>query len=226
MINYIDGELIVKTVTDGVENKFSKSCPGCPKGVATLYTPSPWNPRFNGDLTNLSFCTFDSNTTSVLDFKPGRTKTAQFNFQPVESLSKLRPVNILEAYGGGPWGTTWGIQFPTDKGIQWIWNTPTAASGANGNSVQFYKFWTNNTDSNITANLWVSADNFAKIYINDNLIGENSGKYEITLPPGENKIHIEARNLAKWEADPAGLAVYCFTNSSTLFVSNESWLTL
>lgn len=225
VISYIDGELVVKTITDGVETNFSKRCPGSPKGVTTLYAPSPWNPRFNGELTNLSFCTFDSNTTSVLDYKPGRTKTAQFNFQPVESLSRLRPAKILTSYGGAPWGTKWGIQFPTDKGIQWIWNTPTAASGANGNPVNFYKFWTNNTDSSINANLWVSADNSAKIYINDNLIGETNGKYEVSLPPGENKIQIEAINAAKWANDPAGLAVYCFTPNSTLFVSNESWLT-
>jgi hypothetical protein len=227
IINYIDGELVVKTNTDGNESKFSKSCPGCPKGVATLYTPSPWNPRFNGDLTNLSFCTFNSNTSSVLDYKPGRTKKAQSNFQPLETLATLRPTNILTYYGdpNSPWRTTWGIQFPTNKGIQWIWNTPTAASGAGGNPVQFYKFWTNDKDSNIVANLWVSTDNFGKIYVNDNLIGENTGKYQITLPPGENKIHIEARNAGAWATDPAGLAVYCFTDNSTLFVSNESWLT-
>jgi hypothetical protein len=229
IISYGDGELIVKTSTEGVENKFSRSCPGCPKGVATFYGPSPWNPRFVGEVTNLSFCTYDSNTVSVLDYKPGRTKTSQRNFEPVESLFRLRAANVLAPYGQGPWGTGWaGYNFPLNQGIQWIWNTPTAAGGANGNPVQFYKFWTNNTDSNIIATLVVSADNTAKIYVNDNFIGENrntnTGTYQITLSPGENKIHIEAKNAAGWPTDPAGLAVYCFTGNRTLFVSNDSWL--
>jgi hypothetical protein len=224
-ISYIDGELVVKKTTEGVETKVSKRCPGCPKGVVTLYTPSPWNKRFVGELTNLSFCTYNSNTKSVLDFKPGRTKTSQVNFQPVDSLSRFRAANVLVPYGQGPWGTNWGIQFPMDKGIMWIWNKSNAATGADGTPVQFYKFWTNTTSSNITATLQVSADNTAKIYVNDNFIGENNGTYQVTLSPGENKIHIEAQNAAAWSTDPAGLAVYCFTGTSTLFVSNETWLT-
>jgi hypothetical protein len=227
-INYIDKVLQLKyeDLSGKVlyDNKIETT--GCAKGTATLFFKYPTQgvSVFNGNAF-LNFCTFDSNTTSVLDYRPGRTKTEQRNFIPV--TYKLRPVNVLFSYGDStsPWGTSWGIRFPTNKGIKWIWNTPTAAQGANNNLAVFYKFLTNNSDSNITATLQVSIDNFGAIYINNNLIGENSGTYEITLPPGENCIEIHANNAAGWAEDPAGLAVYCFYGDTTYFVSDESWLT-
>lgn len=46
-----------------------------PTGPCTLYIVSPFWGSFKGVLTNLSYCTFDDAYPSVLDYRPGRTKT-------------------------------------------------------------------------------------------------------------------------------------------------------
>lgn len=47
-----------------------------PTGICTLVVPGIFYPSFKGVLTNLSYCTFEDAYPSVLDYRPGRTKTS------------------------------------------------------------------------------------------------------------------------------------------------------
>jgi hypothetical protein len=77
-ISYSDDKLTVK-YTGAVETISTITVPECFKGEGTFYATSPWNPPFVGTIKNLSYCTFESKTLSVLDYMPGRGKTNRPN---------------------------------------------------------------------------------------------------------------------------------------------------
>jgi hypothetical protein len=77
-ISYTDNKLTVK-YTGAVETISTITVPECFKGQGTLYATSPWNKPFIGTIENLSYCTFESKTLSVLDYMPGRARTNRPN---------------------------------------------------------------------------------------------------------------------------------------------------
>lgn len=197
-------------------------------GVAQLWSPNPWNPSFIGILTNLSFCTYDLPYVSVLDSKPGRTKTAfqQINFAPFNWNAYSRPAIELGPYGIPPWGKTWASGFPDNPNVKWIWtNAGAAANEPNQNPQQFFKKYNNRSSQPISAIMHIAADNVGWLYVNDAPIAAKFmgyGRWNIQLPPGDNKIEIVAKN----NGGPAGLAVLCTDMlGSILFVSDSSFTT-
>ena len=64
------------TCTGGLTETVTASFSTPPStGSCTLYLPGLFYPGFTGVLTNLSMCTFEDAYPSVLDYRPGRTKT-------------------------------------------------------------------------------------------------------------------------------------------------------
>lgn len=61
-----------------------------PSGLCSLYVVRGAYPSFKGVLTNLSYCTFDDAYPSVLDYRPGRTKTP-FTESSLESPWRCYP---------------------------------------------------------------------------------------------------------------------------------------
>lgn len=72
----ITAKNVTVTCTGGLTETVSATFPGpAPTGACTLVVPGIFWPSFKGLLTNLSYCTFDDQYVSVLDDRPGRTKT-------------------------------------------------------------------------------------------------------------------------------------------------------
>jgi hypothetical protein len=223
-ISYIDGKITLK-YTGAVESTSTISCPGCPTGPATFYATSPWNPSFIGTITNLSFCTFQSKTKSVLDYRPGRTKTSleQINYKPTDWSKLSKPAVVLAPYGGGPWGKWWTPNFPDDGTAKWIWTFASAINDEpNWGQRQFYKRYVNNDNKVYNATLTIAADNIGSVFVNDALISPNfsgTGSWNVILPPGENKIQINASN----QGGPAGVIAIAKADNKTLFTTDNSW---
>jgi hypothetical protein len=223
-LSYIDGKVTLK-YTGAVQAVVTNTCPECATGPATFYATSPWNPSFVGRITNLSYCTFQSKTKSVLDYKPGRTKTPmqQRNYEPMDWSKASKPVSVLASWGQGPWGTWWASSFPGSDATKWIWSNPGALANEPSTSFfSFFKRWTNTTGAPIRAKVWVAIDNAGSLFVNDNLVGNNTsnlGVYEITLPVGESKIQVDARN----GGGPAGVLFVAKSGDSTLFASDSTW---
>jgi hypothetical protein len=196
-------------------------------GRVELFAPGPAHPSFKGRMTNLSFCTFTNNTTSVLDSRPGRTKSAlqRPNYTPMDWSPFSKPVVVLGSYGMQPWGTWWASGFPANSGAKWIWTRADAANDEpNWNWQQFFYRYTNTKNTAIQATLIIAADNVASILINDALVGnstENVTRVNITVQPGENKFQINVAN----RGGPAGLCVAAQDASGFLFVSDGRWTT-
>jgi hypothetical protein len=195
-------------------------------GLVDLLSPAPAWPSFSGTLTNFSFCTFDSNTQSVLDYAPGRTKSTlqRDNYVPMDWSRFSKPVAILGNYGMNPWGTWWDSGLLAKTGAKWIWTF----AGAKDNEPswdwrQFYYRYTNSTNTMIPATLKILADNKAMVYLNDTLITSFNGvtQIQVNFPPGESKVQINAANMG----GPAGVCVAAQDGSKVLFVSDERWTT-
>jgi hypothetical protein len=232
------GQTVTMKFSGAVTSSVSKPVSGTkPTGRAILYTPDPWWPSFKGTLANLSYATSDNEYPSVLDYKPGRTKSSQqtFNYSldPPDWSGLQCPAVELGPYGMAPWGTNWvttygGITMPDDGTIKWIW----VRAGANNNepswnTMPFYKKYTNPTNEPIRATLYVAADNIGWIGFNDETLASDfaTGRaIDFTIPVGESSLHINASN----QGGPAGLAVICKEKNTnkTLFVSDRSWLIL
>jgi hypothetical protein len=76
----------------------------------------------------------------------------------------------------------------------------------------------------INVTLIVAADNVASILINDANVANSSGnvtRVNVSFPPGENKIQINAAN----RGGPAGLCVAAMANNQYVFVSDGRWTT-
>ena len=240
-----DGDLPLNKLTNisvsSTNNKITLKCTGglneeytqdFPTAMYTekveLFAPGPAHPSFKGTLTSLSFCTYTSNTTSVLDSRPGRTKSVlqRFNYTPMDWSRFSKPAVVLGPYGMRPW-SQWAEwitpNFPIDGTVKWIWDSPNAAvDEPSWNYRRFFYKYTNTTGAPITATLSTLIDNTGSLYVNDNLIGNTTASlmnWQITLPPGESKIEINAAN----RGGPAGIAAICKQGSKTLFVSDATW---
>lgn len=224
-VSCTDGKITLKC-TGALTEELTQDFPSTMfNGTVKLVSPSPSNPSFKGTATNVSFCTFESNTRSVLDYAPGRTKSTlqRNNYAPMDWSRFSRPAVVLGNYGMQPWGTWWASGFPANVGAKWIWTF----AGANNNEPnwdwrQFYYRYTNSTNGMIVATLTVAADNKAMVYLNDGLVGSSSGnvtRFQVSFPPGESKLQINAANMG----GPAGLCVVAQDASRVLFVSDERW---
>jgi hypothetical protein len=195
-------------------------------GPALLYASDPFYPGFKGTMTNFKYC-FNTTNTSVLDNRAGSTKTSfkVQNYNPI-NWNSYRPVNVLGAYGIGPWGTWWASGFPGTQATKWIWNTANAANDEPSWSFKpFLTKYTNPTSTSINATLHVAVDNRGTLSVNDINISNSFEGYRawtFQLPPGESKIEINGAN----SGGPAGLIVLCKDSSgNTLFVSDSTWVT-
>lgn len=227
-IQYIEGILSYKC-TGGLTDEKKMSMPIGGIGSATLFAPMTGYSMIKGEVTNLSFCSYDS-LQSVLTNAPGRTKTAfkRENFPPMDLSKWKKAVNILGSYRMSPWNGTWNglASFPDDGTAKWIWSNPNAARDEPSQSEKpFLKFYVNPTNEIIQATLFASVDNIGSIWLNENPVALNwtgFGRWSIQLPPGESKIQINARN----KSASAGLIVICKdSKNKTLFASDSSWIT-
>ena len=233
-IQYVDGILSYKC-TGGLTDEKQMTMPPCGTGAGKVfapspnYPPSPDYPMIKGEITNLSFCSYES-LPSVLTNPTGRTKTAfkQENYPPMNWSNWTRSVNILGSYKMAPWNGTWNglSSFPDDGTARWIWTRADAArNDPNHNEKPFIKRYVNPTNQVIPATIYACADDFGSMWLNDAPVALNwngFGRWSVQIPPGESKLHINARNTG----GPAGLIVICKDNSNkTLFVSDSSWVT-
>jgi hypothetical protein len=167
------------------------------------------------------------NTTSVLDSRPGRTKSAlqRNNYTPMDWSRFSKPVSVLGPYGMNPWGTWWAAGFPGNAGAKWIWTNPRAAADEpSWGWQQFFYRYTNTTNAPIQVTLIVAADNVSSILVNDALVGNSTGnvtRVSVRFLPGENKLQINAAN----QGGPAGLCVVAQGANGTVFVSDGTWTT-
>lgn len=228
------GNTFTMKFTGGVDSVVSRTIGSRPYvGRATLMTPDPFWPSFKGTITNFSYGTGDNAYPSVLDFRPGRTKSSVqdggTNYTNPSDWSRYScPAVVLGNLGMGPWGRNWeGLgSFPDDGTARWIWtNAGAATNETSWNTFPFLYRYQNN-GAPISARLYVWADNIAQIIFNDVVIADtySSGRIvDFEIPRGESCVQINASN----QGGPAGLIVMCkdVKTNRTLFVSNEEWLT-
>ncbi len=189
---------------------------------------------FKGTIKNVSFCTYDERYPSVLDYKPGRTKSSMeqsneldINYSDPEDWSKYQcPVAVLAPYGSAVWGRWWAPGFPDDGTAKWIWSKPGAESrDMDNNMYDFYKKFTNTTKNIIQCTVTIAADNMGWFGVNDQTVSNGwtgMGTFQIQLPPGENVLHVKANN----QGGPAGLcAIGKDSAGKTVFVTDGSWVT-
>jgi hypothetical protein len=227
-IQYVDGVLSYKC-TGGLTDENQMKMPPCGTGAGIVFAPSPYNPLIKGEVTNLSFCSYEG-LPSTLNNAPGRTKTAfkQENYPPMDWSKWTRSVNVLGSYRMAPWNGKWNglASFPDDGTAKWIWTRAGAArDDPTRNEKPFVKRFMNPTNQVMPATIYACVDDFGSMWLNDNPVALNwngFGRWLIQLPPGESKIHINARNTG----GPAGLIVICKDGKNkTLFVSDSSWVT-
>lgn len=227
-IQYVDGTLSYKC-TGGLTDEKQMIMPPCGTGAGKVFAPSPDNTMIKGEVTNLSFCSYEG-LPSVLSNATGRTKTAfkQENYPPMNWSNWTRAVNVLGPYKMAPWNGVWNglASFPDDGTARWIWTRANAnRDDPTRNEKPFIKRYVNPTNQIIPATIFACADDFGSMWLNDQPVALNwngFGRWSVQIPPGESKLHINARNTG----GPAGLIVICKDNNNkTLFVSDSSWVT-
>jgi hypothetical protein len=224
-IQYVDGVLSY-TCTGGLNDSKQMNMPTGGTGSATVFGPT--GTMMRGTVTNLSFCSFDG-LPSTLTNAAGRTKTAfkRENYPAMDWSKWTRAVNVLGSYRMAPWNGTWNglASFPDDGTARWIWTNANAARDEPNHSEKpFVKRYVNPTNQTIAATIFACVDNVGSMWLNDNPVALNwqgFGRWGVQLPPGESKLHINARNTG----GPAGLIVICRDGTKTLFRSDSSWVT-
>lgn len=129
----------------------------------------------------------------------------------IAPTGQQRPVFELGNYGMAPWNRNWGTGssiFPAGPTTKWIWTVPDAAtcsSGAcpNNSLYTFAAYYTNNTETPITAYISAIIDNTGLIYLNNVAQVIRTFNTAITFPPGRSLIQVQANNTG----GPAGLIV-------------------
>ena len=110
------------------------------------------------------------------------------------------------------------------RSAYWIWWTSNARISAPSNGKHYIYYYNNPGDSYVS--LYVTADNYFKLHVNENYIGEDGSwdiiqGYTIKLKTGRNKFDFYARNFG--DNNPAGLIVVGIRpNGQTAFVSAPS----
>ena len=132
------------------------------------------------------------------------------------------PVYSMGKVGDWPWGACPGFK---DQNAEWIWHTA-GLYAKNGSSGLLIYEYDNITGSPIEGRINIIVDNFAKVYVNGDNVGEGRGGWRgpgrtsqpFTLNTGKNMIMVDAMN----GGGPAGLLMTCY-NASTdikLFSTN------
>jgi hypothetical protein len=217
--------------TGGLSEKHTVGFPSPPPtGQCTLYIPTSVDagfPTFKGTLRNLSLCSNDSPYPSVLDNRPGRTKTAflkQTNY-----FFRKNTANVVELgnYGIPPWGKTWGGAFPDDGQAKWIWSRAGADASNPVEMVGFVYTYMNNTDNDIQASFVANTDNDFALFVNHSFLNQGPSGVRTTnivLKPGDNLIELFVSNIGAGP-NPAGVIAICRNSqtSSVLFRTNKDW---
>jgi hypothetical protein len=201
------------------------------QGQASVYV-GKWYPSFTGTLTNVSYCSNNTVIETPLDNPAARTKNARslinYSISPQIVATFTKQATELGPYGMEPWGTWFTAGFPSPTNAKWIWNTVFGAlDSPDGNSqfrmVVFIQMFRNTTADTISATMWVGADDFGRVVVNDATLANNFQQkqgFQVSFPPGENLISIGVTNYG----GPAGLVVDCKdTSGKVLFVSDSSW---
>jgi hypothetical protein len=196
-------------------------------GDCTLYCPGPLYPSFRGVLTNLSLCTFDDAYPSVLDYRPGRTKTAFLRPNNYFFNKKVGFVVELGPYGMEPWGKHWGGAFPDNGQAKWIWSRAGANASNPVEQVGFVYTYMNTSEDDVAATFALNSDNNYVLYVNNSLIsqgGSGVSTLNVTLKPGDNLFELFISNVGSGP-NPAGVIAICRNkqNSAVLFVTNKDW---
>ena len=132
------------------------------------------------------------------------------------------PVYSMGKVGDWPWGACPGFK---DQNAEWIWHTAGIYANHGSSGLLIYEY-DNITGSPIEGRINIIVDNFAKVYVNGDNVGEGSGGWRgpgrisqpFTLNTGKNMIMVDAMN----GGGPAGLLMTCY-NASTdikLFSTN------
>jgi hypothetical protein len=224
----MDNGLLRMKTTGGVNEQTEGRYPVAQyTGPGKVYAPRhPWQ-SFLGQLRNVQYCSYEG-VQSVLDHRPGRTKSAvqNVNYAPFDWSTASKPVAVMGSYGMAPWGTWWAPGFPDDGSAKWIWTFTSAQQNEPSWSFRrFFYRYTNTRNTSITATLTAAIDNTGSLHVNDNFIGNTTGhvtRWQITLPPGESKIEINAAN----QGGPAGMIAICKEGNTTLFATDSSWTTV
>jgi hypothetical protein len=226
-IQYVDGTLSYKC-TGGLTDEKQMTMPSGGVGSATVFTQAPNNTMIKGEVTNLSFCSYEG-LPSTLNNAPGRTKTAfkRENYPAMDWSKWTRSANVLGSFKMSPWNGVWNglASFPDDGTAKWIWTRMNAArEDPTRNEKPFIKRYVNPSNTTKQAILYACVDNVGSLLINDQIVAprwEGFGRWVIQLPPGESKIQINGQNTG----GSAGLIVICKEGNKTLFVSDSSWVT-
>ncbi len=224
-IQYVDGVLSY-SCTGGLNDSKEMNMPTGGTGTATVF--GPLSGMIKGEVTNLSFCSFDG-LPSTLTNAPGRTKTAfkRENYPPMDWSKWTRQVNVLGPFKMAPWNGVWAglASFPDDGTAKWIWTNANAAKNEpNMTEKPFVKRYVNPTNQTIAATIYACVDDVGSMWLNDAPVAlkwGGFGRWSVQLPPGESKLHINAHNTG----GPAGLIVICKDGTKTLFRSDATWVT-
>lgn len=125
-------------------------------------------------------------------------------------------------YAGGHWIRN---APPVGNGVCWIWGAPNSGNEArpDNEAFTFYHSYNNTTGSNIQAQMYGGADNYATVTINGERFprfdGSLSSPYNVTLRPGDNNIQIFGQNGA---ASPSAVWLMIKDTSGRILVKSDS----
>lgn len=131
-------------------------------------------------------------------------------------------------YAGGHWIRN---APPVGNGVYWIWGVSNSGNEArpDNEAFTFYHSYNNTTGSNIQAQMYGGADNYATVTINGEQLprfdGSLSSPYEnVTLRPGANNIQIFGQNGS---ASPAAVWLMIKDTSGRILVKSDctNWST-
>ena len=125
-------------------------------------------------------------------------------------------------YAGGHWIRN---APPLGNGVCWIWGAPNSGneSRPDNEAFTFYNSYNNTTGSNIQAQMYGGADNYATVTINGEQFprfdGSLSSPYSVTLRPGNNNIQIFGQNGV---ASPSAVWLMIKDTSGRILIKTDS----
>lgn len=204
------------------------------QGMFSVSHSKPGLPLTTATIKNVSYSSCANPYPSVLDYKPGRTKSemegAFSNYEDPGLATNFKcPAVELGRFGSPPWGRWWeGVgSFPDDGNAKWIWARPGAEVDEPArNTLTFMKTFTVKGKQPISATAYIWCDNvgWAGLNMKQSFGDWNGGKIiQMTLPPGENLFQINATN----QGGPAGVIGILKNNATgeVLWVTDKTWRT-
>lgn len=161
-------------------------------------------------------------------------KTTGVNISGAMSLSNFynkRKLNMTQttlatdigAPGRGPWNTT----YPEDTSVRLIWNDTNAPSATAAGWVTFQSMYYNNTNTPVSATMYMAVDNSSKFYHNKIYV-MNKGDWfnpmassNISILPGSNLFEFAAQN-AGTTGNPAMFAYFLKDGTNNILVRSDN----